>query len=45
MKALIGREKDEDVNNQIIPNKMRIILETAKKIGGIPTTPYLKYWF
>lgn len=46
LKSLTGREDDEEINNNIIPSKMRIVLETAKKIGSLPSTPInLKYWF
>ena len=46
LKSLIGRENDEDVHQTIIPNKMRVILETAEKVGSMSTTPInLKCWF
>lgn len=46
MKSLAGRENEDDVHHNVIPSKMRIVLETAKKIGSLPSTPtHLKYWF
>jgi hypothetical protein len=43
---LVDFRLDRDMNEELIPNKIRVILETAQKIGEMDHVPvHLKYWF
>jgi hypothetical protein len=42
---LVDFRMDRDMNEELIPNKIRVILETAQKSGEMDNIPVrLKYW-